>query len=178
MPLPPSEPPIDPSPQDTAKPSAPGVTLLVPAFNEENGIEGVVRRLAALDLGVPTEVLVVEDGSSDGTGAKLEQLQKEIPALRVLKHDTNRGYGASLKTGFESACTEVVVITDADDTYPEDRIAEEDRVAEDDRIVAADLIACGQPEGGLPVAQGARRRRGAKTLRGDPGNLSRRARFG
>ncbi len=124
MPLPPSEPPIDPSPQDTAKPSAPGVTLLVPAFNEENGIEGVVRRLAALDLGVPTEVLVVEDGSSDGTGAKLEQLQKEIPALRVLKHDTNRGYGASLKTGFESACTEVVVITDADDTYPEDRIAE------------------------------------------------------
>ena len=100
------------------------MTLLVPAFNEENGIEGVVRRLAALDLGVPTEVLVVEDGSSDGTGAKLEQLQKEIPALRVLKHDTNRGYGASLKTGFESACTEVVVITDADDTYPEDRIAE------------------------------------------------------
>ncbi|MDP6938526.1 MAG: glycosyltransferase family 2 protein [Planctomycetota bacterium] len=124
MPLPPSEPPIDPSPQDTAKPSAPGVTLLVPAFNEENGIEGVVRRLAALDLGVPTEVLVVEDGSSDGTAAKLEQLQKEIPSLRVLKHGANRGYGASLKTGFESARTDVVVITDADDTYPEDRIAE------------------------------------------------------
>jgi glycosyltransferase involved in cell wall biosynthesis len=100
------------------------VTLLVPAFNEENGIEGVVRRLAALDLGVPTEVLVVEDGSSDGTAAKLEQLQKEIPSLRVLKHGANRGYGASLKTGFESARTDVVVITDADDTYPEDRIAE------------------------------------------------------
>ena len=115
---------IDSSPQDTAKPSAQGVTLLVPAFNEENGIEGVVRRLAALDLGTRTEVLVVEDGSSDGTGAKLEQLQKEIPTLRVLKHGMNRGYGASLKTGFESACTDVVVITDADDTYPEDRIAE------------------------------------------------------
>ncbi|MDP6739564.1 MAG: glycosyltransferase family 2 protein [Planctomycetota bacterium] len=100
------------------------MTLLVPAFNEENGIEGVVRRLAALDLGVPTEVLVVEDGSSDGTAAKLEQLQKEIPSLRVLKHGANRGYGASLKTGFESARTDVVVITDADDTYPEDRIAE------------------------------------------------------
>ncbi|MDP6385034.1 MAG: glycosyltransferase family 2 protein [Planctomycetota bacterium] len=100
------------------------MTLLVPAFNEENGIEGVVRRLAALDLGAQTEVLVVEDGSSDGTAAKLEQLQKEIPSLRVLKHGANRGYGASLKTGFESARTDVVVITDADDTYPEDRIAE------------------------------------------------------
>ena len=88
MPPSPSEPHIDSSPQDTAKPSAQGVTLLVPAFNEENGIEGVVRRLAALDLGTRTEVLVVEDGSSDGTGAKLEQLQKEIEHERARISDT------------------------------------------------------------------------------------------
>jgi len=100
------------------------VTLLVPAFNEEHGIEGVVRRLAALDLGVETEVLVVDDGSTDGTAARLDELQADISNLRVLKHGVNRGYGASLKTGFKSARTGVVVITDADDTYPEDRIAE------------------------------------------------------
>ena len=140
MPPSPSEPDIDSSPQDTRKPSSQGVTLLVPAFNEENGIEGVLRRLAALDLGVQTEVLVVDDGSTDGTGERLEQLKGELSALRVLRHDVNRGYGASLKTGFLDARTEVVVITDADGTYPEDRIAE--------------LIAC--VDDGADMAVGAR----------------------
>lgn len=100
------------------------MTLLVPAFNEEGGIEGVVRRLAALELGRPTELLVVEDGSSDGTLARLEMLEREIPGLRVITHESNRGYGASLKTGFAHAGHEVVVITDADMTYPEDRIVD------------------------------------------------------
>jgi len=140
LPPSPSEPDIDSSPQDTRKPSSQGVTLLVPAFNEENGIEGVLRRLAALDLGVQTEVLVVDDGSTDGTGERLEQLKGELSALRVLRHDVNRGYGASLKTGFLDARTEVVVITDADGTYPEDRIAE--------------LIAC--VDDGADMAVGAR----------------------
>jgi glycosyltransferase involved in cell wall biosynthesis len=140
LPPSPSEPDIDSFPQDTRKPSSQGVTLLVPAFNEENGIEGVLRRLAALDLGVQTEVLVVDDGSTDGTGERLEQLKGELSALRVLRHDVNRGYGASLKTGFLDARTEVVVITDADGTYPEDRIAE--------------LIAC--VDDGADMAVGAR----------------------
>ncbi|MDE0903505.1 MAG: glycosyltransferase family 2 protein [Planctomycetota bacterium] len=102
--------------------TAKGVTLVVPAYNEEGGIEGVVRRLAALDLGAPLELLVVDDGSSDGTRGKLSQLEKEFPCLRVIDHGRNRGYGASLKTGFRQAAHEVVVITDADATYPEDRI--------------------------------------------------------
>ena len=102
--------------------TAKGVTLVVPAYNEEGGIEGVVRRLAALDLGAPLELLVVDDGSSDGTRGKLSQREKEFPGLRVIDHGRNRGYGASLKTGFRQAAHEVVVITDADATYPEDRI--------------------------------------------------------
>jgi glycosyltransferase involved in cell wall biosynthesis len=104
--------------------TAKGVTLVVPAYNEENGIEGVVERLAALDLGVPVEILVVNDGSTDGTSAVLERLSAEVAALRVIDHGTNRGYGAALKTGFAAAKNEVVVITDADSTYPEDRIVD------------------------------------------------------
>ena len=104
--------------------SAAGVTVVVPAYDEERGIEGVVRRLFGLELGFPLHVLVVDDGSEDGTAAVLERLAPEFPRLRVVRHPVNRGYGAALKTGFAQARTKVVVITDADGTYPEDRIAE------------------------------------------------------
>jgi glycosyltransferase involved in cell wall biosynthesis len=98
--------------------------VVVPAYNEEKGIEGVVERLSGLDLGVPTTILVVNDGSTDGTAARLAELCGRYPALRVHTHRQNRGYGAALKTGFAMAKTEVVVITDADGTYPEDRITD------------------------------------------------------
>lgn len=100
------------------------MTLVVPAYNEEDGIEGVVRRLAALELGVPLELLVVEDGSTDRTRERLTQLEAEVDVLRVIEHGVNRGYGAALKTGFGAASNDVVVITDADGTYPEDRIVD------------------------------------------------------
>ena len=102
--------------------SSRGVTIVVPAYNEEGGIEGVVERLCGLELGVPTRVLVVNDGSTDGTRAALKRLDERFPTLDVIEHRRNQGYGAALKTGFSHAETEVVVITDADGTYPEDRI--------------------------------------------------------
>jgi glycosyltransferase involved in cell wall biosynthesis len=104
--------------------TARGVTFVVPAFDEENGIEGVVRRLSELDLGVPLEIIVVDDGSTDGTAAVLERIKPKYPTLSVVKHAQNKGYGAALKTGFLHARHAVVVITDADGTYPEARIGE------------------------------------------------------
>jgi glycosyltransferase involved in cell wall biosynthesis len=105
-------------------PSRAGVTVVVPAFNEERGLRGVVERLCRLRIGVPLEVLVVDDGSTDGTAAELARLVEEFAELRTVRHPMNRGYGAALKTGFAAAQHEVVVITDADGTYPEDRIPE------------------------------------------------------
>jgi glycosyltransferase involved in cell wall biosynthesis len=104
--------------------TARGITIVVPAFDEQDGIEGVVSRLSGLALAVPVELLVVDDGSTDGTVGVLERIAPNYPKLRVIRHDRNRGYGAALKTGFASAKHEVVVITDADGTYPENRIAE------------------------------------------------------
>ncbi len=101
-----------------------GVTIVVPAYDEETGIEGVVRRLLALELGREVELLVVNDGSKDGTGAALERLGREHPQLTVLQHPVNRGYGAALKTGFRAARHPTVVITDADGTYPEQFITQ------------------------------------------------------
>lgn len=137
---------VQPTPQiqeeaDAAAPlSKGGVTIVVPVYNEERGVEGVLRRLTALDLGVPLEVLAVNDGSKDGTGAVLARLTEELAGLRVVTHRQNQGYGAALKTGFSYARHEVVVITDADGTYPEDRIG--------------DLLAC--IDDGAEMAVGAR----------------------
>jgi len=101
-----------------------GVTVVVPAYNEENGIEGVVERLSRLDLGRPLELVVVNDGSTDGTAAVLDRLQSSHDGLTVMRHATNRGYGAALKTGIRAAAHSIIVITDADGTYPEDRIVD------------------------------------------------------
>ena len=105
-------------------PSAAGVTILIPAYNEEQGIGGVLERLATLDIGRPLELLIVNDGSTDGTERALADAQRTMPTLRVINRPKNQGYGASLKLGFSQARHDVVVITDADGTYPEDRIAD------------------------------------------------------
>ncbi|MCY3004318.1 MAG: glycosyltransferase family 2 protein [Planctomycetota bacterium] len=99
-----------------------GVTIVVPVYNEENGVEGVMDRLSKLDIGVPIFVIAVNDGSKDRTAEVLARCAARIPNLRVVTHRKNQGYGAALKTGFTHAHTEVVVITDADGTYPEDKI--------------------------------------------------------
>ena len=117
-----------------------GVTFVIPAFNEEGGIAGVIERLAALELDVPVEYLVVDDGSTDHTARVLTDLRARFANLRVIRHTVNRGYGAALKTGFASAQHDVVVITDADGTYPEERIG--------------DLLAC--IDDGAEMAVGAR----------------------
>jgi len=80
--------------------------------------------LSALTLGVPVEIIVVDDGSTDGTARVLEGLAQKNERLTVLRHPRNKGYGAALKTGFARAKHEVVVITDADGTYPEHKIGE------------------------------------------------------
>lgn len=104
--------------------SARGITIVVPVYNEERGVTGVLERLSALDLGAPIELCVVNDGSTDGTGRVLDELSGRFPTMRVVTHSVNQGYGAALKTGFAAAKNDVVVITDADGTYPEDRIVD------------------------------------------------------
>ena len=120
--------------------SARGVTVVVPVYNEERGVEGVFERLAGIDLGAPVELLAIDDGSQDKTGEKLREISERTPNLRVITHRYNMGYGAALKTGFAHAANQVIVITDADGTYPEDRIV--------------DLLAC--IDDGAEMAVGAR----------------------
>lgn len=96
------------------------LSVVIPAYNEENGIEEISRRVldikpALKEIGVDDlELIVVDDGSSDRTA----EIAESITGVRLIQHTTNKGYGGALKTGFVSAKGELIGFLDADGTYP------------------------------------------------------------
>src|SRR5580700_4713014 len=92
------------------------ISLVIPAFNEEAGIATAIAEAdeALALLADDYEVLIVDDGSRDGTFATATGEARHRPHVRVLHHESNRGYGAALRTGFEAARGERVAFTDAD----------------------------------------------------------------
>jgi glycosyltransferase involved in cell wall biosynthesis len=90
------------------------VTVVIPVYNERDTIVEIVRRVQA--VGIHEEILIVDDFSTDGTRQLLLELSRE-PDIRVLMHGYNRGKGAALRTAFEQARGEVIVIQDADLEY-------------------------------------------------------------
>jgi glycosyltransferase involved in cell wall biosynthesis len=100
-------------------------SVIVPCYNEVQALPDAIINLEKLLIGFgPHELFVIDDGSTDGTSAALESLQEHHPEITVLKHETNQGYGASLKTGVRHANYDYIVVTDADGTYPNERIGD------------------------------------------------------
>ncbi|MCX6632076.1 MAG: glycosyltransferase family 2 protein [Candidatus Solibacter sp.] len=96
------------------------ISVFFPAYNDEHTIGGLVRETLAFlpELTDDYEVIGVNDGSRDGTGAILEQLRSEFPGrFRVVTHQTNRGYGGALQSGFAAARKDLVFYTDGDGQY-------------------------------------------------------------
>ena len=87
----------------------PAVSVIIPAYNEAEGIAGLLEKLVALDYHKKYEVIVIDDGSSDDTA----EIVSRFP-VRLIKHHTNKGYGAALKTGIRKAHGQKVVMLDSD----------------------------------------------------------------
>ncbi len=92
----------------------PRLSVVMPAYNEIQTIEEIVRRVLAVPLRL--ELIVVDDGSTDGTRERLVQLQEEL-SFTLLLQDRNQGKGAALRRGFNSVTGDVVAIQDADLEY-------------------------------------------------------------
>ncbi len=95
------------------------VSLVMPAYNEEAGIELVVAEAheALASLTHDHEILVVDDGSDDATAQRAREMAALRPTVRLIRHATNRGYGAALRTGFDAARYPLVAFTDADGQF-------------------------------------------------------------
>ncbi|MBP7828417.1 MAG: glycosyltransferase family 2 protein [Kiritimatiellae bacterium] len=92
------------------------LSVIMPAFNEEACIEGTVREVHEVLLGTgrPFEIIVVDDGSTDATPARLQALAAELPGLRVIRLTPNSGQSAAMKAGFRAARGGLLVTMDAD----------------------------------------------------------------
>jgi glycosyltransferase involved in cell wall biosynthesis len=97
-----------------------GFSVVIPAYNEEHGITPVLDHICDIlaQSPWPYELIVVDDGSHDKTAAIIQQRSD----VTLIAHPMNRGYGAALKTGIRHAHYDIVCITDADGTYPNERI--------------------------------------------------------
>jgi glycosyltransferase involved in cell wall biosynthesis len=94
---------------------SPWLSVVIPVYNERATIETLLKRVHA--VAVDKEIIVVDDGSTDGTRDLLVGLQTPDGQVRVLLQDDNRGKGAALRRGFEAARGEVVLVQDADLEY-------------------------------------------------------------
>ena len=96
------------------------VTIVIPVYNEARTVERLLRRVAA--VGVSKEVIVVDDGSTDGTRELLPGLRDEGLIDQLVLHGRNRGKGAALRTGFGHGTGDVTVVQDADLEYDPEEI--------------------------------------------------------
>jgi len=94
------------------------LSIIIPAYNEKNTIEEILRRVKAVDLGsLEKEIIVIDDGSNDGT----RDILKTIPGIKYIFHEKNLGKGGAIKTGFQNATGDILIIQDADLEYdPQD----------------------------------------------------------
>jgi dolichyl-phosphate beta-glucosyltransferase len=117
--------------------------VVIPAYNEEQRIVPTLRAIAGYFGHDPSaaEILVVDDGSGDGTVRCVERLAAEMPGLRLIRNDRNRGKGFSIRHGFAESRGALVLLTDADLSTP---------IEELDRLLSA------VREGGYTIAVGSR----------------------
>jgi glycosyltransferase involved in cell wall biosynthesis len=94
------------------------LSVIMPVFNERSTVAEIIRRMRAVDLPVTLQVIVVDDGSSDGSDKVLRAV--EDSTVRVISHKQNRGKGAAIRTGMEVATGDLLLIQDADLEYDPD----------------------------------------------------------
>lgn len=121
-----SSPVVSPSAFDTAQPfqAVPHVSVILPCYNEQDHVLTEVERICkTMDAsGHSYELLALDDASTDGTLVRLEEIAERYPQMRVVHFRRNGGSGTSRRIGTQQANGEIVVWTDADMSYPNERI--------------------------------------------------------
>ena len=93
------------------------LSIVIPVYNEVATLEKLIAAVKAVEIPLDREIILIDDGSRDGTRDLLKRLDAEDAELKVILHDVNQGKGAALRTGFDVATGDIILIQDADLEY-------------------------------------------------------------
>ena len=93
------------------------LSVVIPVYNEVETVEELTRNVASVDVGMEKELVLIDDGSTDGTIEVLRRMQDEHKSWTFIFHEKNMGKGAALRDGFKAATGDIVVVQDADMEY-------------------------------------------------------------
>ncbi len=110
--------PEDESLRPPGAPQYRSLSVIVPVYNERATVAEIIRRMRAVSIPLALDIIVVDDGSTDGTDKILAALQDST--VRLISHDRNRGKGAAIRTGLEQARGDLLLVQDADLEYDPD----------------------------------------------------------
>jgi len=115
------------------------ISVFFPAYNEEANIRQTVEKAVEVleKVAKKWEIIVIDDGSKDKTGAIVKRLMKKEPRIHLITHTPNRGYGAALKSGFYNSQYEWIAFTDADGQFDFSEIT---KFFERQKQTGADLV--------------------------------------
>jgi len=97
----------------------PELSLILPCYNEKDNLKPVVESAFKIlkEIAREFEIIIVDDGSTDGTGVLAEELVNTYPQVRLVQHPKNLGYGSALRSGFKKAKYRWLFFTDADQQF-------------------------------------------------------------
>jgi glycosyltransferase involved in cell wall biosynthesis len=109
------------------------LSVVVPVYNEKNTIEEILKRIVAVE-DIDKEIIVVDDGSTDGTREIMKKLEKIYPSIKFIYKEMNRGKGHTLKVGFEHSTGDYVIVQDADLEYDPQEYKKLLRALEEEKV--------------------------------------------